>query len=151
MLVYRIEKSKYIDVFPPRGSLYSDGRWSRKGMWVVYTSANVALAKLEALANSGSKLPENRFLRIIEIKDDAPMVEITPDDLPSDWHRVPYPKSLATFIKGIIDSKLYVAALVPSVQSHKENNLLLFPDFPKFDQYVQPMDSEKEDFDPRLK
>lgn len=151
MQVYRIEKNKYIDIFPPKGSLFSDGRWNRKDMWVEYTSENIALAKLEALANCGIKLPKNRFLRIIEIRDDAPIVEITSADLPADWNATPYPQNLATIIKRIIDSKKYVAVIVPSAQSNRERNILLFPDYPKFDQYVKQVEMYDEDFDSRLK
>lgn len=151
MLVYKIEKEKYKNVFPPRGSLYSEGRWNRKDMWVVYTSESIALAKLEMLANSGSTLPTNRIVRSIEIKENAPIVEISTKDLPSNWAATPYPKNLASIIRKIIDSKSYVAAFVPSSQSQRERNFLLFPDFPEFDKYAKELDSEYEDFDPRLK
>ncbi len=151
MLVYKIDKKKYKDVFPPRGSLHSDGRWSRRDMWVVYTSENIALAKLEALANSGRKIPKNRILRIINIKDDAPIIEITPDDLPSNWAATPYPKGLANIIRRIIESKSFVAAIVPSVQSKRERSMLLLPDFPEFEEHVQEEDTVDEYFDPRLK
>lgn len=142
MLVYRIEKAKYRKVSPPRGSLFAEGRWNRRGMWVVYTSETAALAKLEALANSGSKLPDNRCLFSIEIKDDAPVVEITPEDLPKDWYSVPYKKSLANYVQQIIRSESYVAAIVPSIHSPKECNILLIPDYPEFDQYVRLVSSE---------
>ena len=151
MLLYRIEKSKYKDTFPPRGSLFTEGRWSRRGMWVVYTSETVALAKLEALANSGSKLPDNRYLTTIELDDQAPVVDIAPETLPANWHRVPYPKHLAYIIKQLIADKSYVAALVPSIHSPHERNVLLFPDHPEFAQYVRLLKSEPVGFDSRLK
>ena len=151
MLVYKIEKAKYKDVFPPPGPLYSDGRWNRKYMWVVYTSESIALAKLETLANSGIKVPKNRILRIIEIKDDAPIIEVTTDDLPSNWAATPYPKGLANVISRIIESKSFVAAIVPSVQSQRERNILLFPDFPEFKVCVKEVETVQEYFDPRLK
>ena len=137
MLVYRIEKAKYKDIFPTKGSLFVDGRWSRRGMWVVYTSETVALAKLEALANSGSKLPENRFLTTIELDDQAPVVDIPDHKLPKKWRQVPYPIELAEIIRQVIDEKQYVAALVPSIHSPMEHNVLLFPDHPEFGQYVK--------------
>lgn len=118
---------------------------------MVYTSETVALAKLETLANTGSTIPANRVLRIIEIKDEAPVIEITPEDLPSNWHQVPYPQELAAMIKRVIDSRQYVAAMVPSAQSSREHNILLFPDHPEFDQYVKEVSSETEGFDLRLK
>ena len=150
MRIYRIEKEKYKDVFPPRGSLYVEGRWNRRGMWVVYTSETASLAKLEALANSGSKLPQNRYLVTIELKDDAPVVEITKEDLPKHWNKVPFQSNLAPYIQQIIESGAYVAALVPSIHSPVECNILLFPDHGKFDQYVKLVAAEPEGFDSRL-
>ena len=151
MLVYRIEKAKYKDIFPTRGSLFAEGRWNRRGMWVVYTSETVALAKLEALANSGSKLPDNRYLTTIELDDQSPVVDISVESLPSSWNRVPYPKDLAYIIKQVIDEKQYAAALVPSIHSPMERNVLLFPDHPEFGQYVRLKGVEQERFDSRLK
>ena len=120
-------------------------------MWVVYTSETVALAKLEALANSGSKLPENRFLTTIELENRSPVVDIPADSLPQRWYRVPYPRELAKIIKQVIDDKQYVAALVPSIHSPHENNVLLFPDHPEFNRYVNLIGAEPIDFDSRLK
>ena len=149
MLLYRIEKEKHLEVFPSRGSLFSEGRW--KGMWVVHTSETVSLAKLEALANSGSKLPENRCLVTIELKDQAPVVQISAEDLPIDWFRIPYKKNLSHYIQQIVDSRLHVAAIVPSIHSPKESNVLLFPDYPEFNLHVQLISAESLNFDPRLK
>lgn len=151
MLLYRIEKEQYIQRFPSRGSLYSEGRWNCKSMRVVYTSETVALAKLEALANSGSKLPENRLLVTIELKNEAPVVEIRNEDLPTDWFSVPYKQNLAHYVQQIMESGSYVAAIVPSIHSPKESNILLFPDYPEFDQYVRLVNCEQEGFDNRLK
>ena len=151
MLVYRIEKAKYKDIFPSRGSLFVEGRWNRRGMWVVYTSETVALAKLEALANSGSKLPNNRYLTTIELDDQSPVVDIPTESLPKDWNRVPYPRALAYMIKQVIDEKTYVAALVPSIHSPMERNVLLFPDHPEFSGYVKFAGAAPVGFDSRLK
>ena len=151
MLVYRIDKKKYKDTSPPRGSIYSEGRWNTKGMFVVYTSESVSLAKLEVLANSGSKIPKNRVLRIFDVDDSSPLIQITTKDLPKDWQSIPYPNSLPSIIKNIIDSGAYVGAIVPSAQSPRDNNILLFPEFKDFRKYVREVESEDEFFDPRLK
>ena len=150
MEVYRIEKKAYKDIFPPRGSLFSAGRWNTKGMWVIYTSDSVALAKLETLANSGM-IPKNRFLRVIEIKEDTPLVELTIDDLPKNWNSCPYPPNLAKQIKDIMDTGNYAGAIVPSVQSPRERNILLFPDYPDFKKYIKEKEQSEELFDGRLK
>ncbi|GJM29942.1 MAG: hypothetical protein DHS20C17_25770 [Cyclobacteriaceae bacterium] len=151
MFVYRIEKEKYKDTFPPRGSLFAEGRWNRKGMWVVYTSETVSLAKLEALANSGSKLPANRYLTTIEIKEKAPIIQINPKNLPADWNQVPFRKSLAQYIQPVIDSQSYLAVMVPSIHSPNEYNFLLLPDHPQFGKHVQLVGSKPVGFDRRLK
>ena len=151
MLVYRIDKKKYKDTFPPKGSIYSEGRWNTKGMFVVYTSESVSLAKLEVLANSGSKIPKNRILRIFDIDDSSPLIQITTKDLPKDWQSIPYPNRLSSIMKDIIDSGAYVGAIVPSAQSPRDNNILLFPEFKDFKKYVREIESEDEYFDPRLK
>ena len=149
MKVYRIDKSTYKDEFPPKGSLYGVGRWNTKDMWVVYTSDSIALAKLETFANS-IIFPKNKILRVIEIRDDAPVIEITRDDLPDHWNTIPYPPILASMIKALLATKAYVAAIVPSVQSPKEKNILLFPDYPDFPKYVKEIEQLEESFDPRF-
>jgi RES domain-containing protein len=151
VFVYRIEKEKYQHTFPPRGSLFAEGRWSRKGMWVVYTSETVSLAKLEALANSGSKLPANRYLTTIEIKDSAPIIQISQQDLPADWNQVPFRRNLSQFIQPVIESRAYVAIMVPSIHSPNEHNFLLLPDHPQFGGYITLVSSERMGFDNRLK
>ncbi|MGK7390322.1 MAG: RES family NAD+ phosphorylase [Candidatus Cyclobacteriaceae bacterium M2_1C_046] len=150
MQVYRIDKKDYKDQFPPKGSLFSAGRWNTKGIWVIYTSDSIALAKLEILANSGV-IPENRVLRIIEVKNNAPLVEIKTSDLPNNWKDFPYPPVLATQIKAIIETKQFIGAIVPSVQSPLEKNILLFPDHPDFRKYVKEKEQVEEYFDSRLK
>ena len=151
MLLYRIEKCAYRGIYPPIGSKFSDGRWNTKDMWVVYTSENIALAKLETLANSGNKVPKDRLLVVLEIREDAPLVEIKESDLPASWVESPYPRVLASIVKGVMDTGQFVGAIVPSAQSPREKNVLLFPAFPGFEHYVKKMDEVEEYFDPRLK
>ncbi len=151
MLIYRIEQAKYKDIFPPRGSFYVSGRWHKKGAWVVYCSENIALAKLEVLANSGQKLPNNCVLKVLEISKNAPLAKIQISDLPEDWFHFPAPHQLAEMTQNLINSKMFVGAIVPSVHSWRERNFLLFPDFPDFDQYVKEVEIEEAYFDKRLK
>jgi len=79
------------------------------------------------------------------------MIEITAEDLTSNWAETPYPNTLASIIRKIINSGSYVGAIVPSSQSPGERNFLFFPDFPEFDKYVKELESYEESFDPRLK
>ena len=151
MLVYRVEKNKYRKVYPPEGSKFAYGRWSTRDMWVVYTSESIALAKLETLANTGSQIPRERFVRTLEVDNSAPLVEVTIEQLPTNWTSVSYPKKLVKIVKDIMQEGEYVGAIVPSVQSPRESNILLFPEHPNFNRFIQKVDDSAEDFDPRLK
>ncbi|MDH5603003.1 MAG: RES family NAD+ phosphorylase [Cyclobacteriaceae bacterium] len=150
MLVYRIEKQKYKDTFPPMGSLLHPARWHNEGTWVVYTAENIALAKLEDLANS-TILPKNRYLRTIQLEENAPVYVLKEEYLPDNWNRFPIPAANSTIIKRIIKEGKYVAASVPSVQSPRERNYLLFPGHKDFSRYVSSLSVEKIDYDRRLK
>ena len=119
-------------------------------MWVVYTSETASLAKLETLANSGARLPENRVLRTIELADDAPLIEITQDFLPDNWNSWPYSEEMAHMIQSVLQTGRFVGAIVPSVHSRVERNFILFPDYPEFDSAVTDLGWEQETFDSRL-
>ncbi len=151
MLVYRIESEDFIHEFPPKGSLFAEGRWNRIGTWVVYTSESVSLAKLEVLANSGSNLPSKVYRRTFNIQDDAPFIQLNIGGLRPDWDKIPYPHRLADLIEEIRNEKKFLGCIVPSVHSHQEHNLLLFGDHPAFHSYVKEMEAMPENFDPRLK
>jgi len=150
MRLYRVEKKKYADQFPPRGSLFGNGRWHRKGMWVVYTSEHISLAKLEALANS-TILPKNRVISVIVLEGKAPVIHFDVNNLPENWNDIPYPLSLARFINDVITRGEYVAASVPSTQAPEEKNYLLFPEHPEFGKYVKRIELLAIEFDVRLK
>ena len=94
MFVYRIEKEKYAKDWPSRGSLFSHGRWHRKGFWIIYCSSSIALAKLETLANS-IVLPKKRVVLKIGIDESAPIKTISTDSLPEDWMVLPYNTKLS--------------------------------------------------------
>ena len=151
MLVYRIESEDFIHEFPPKGSLFAEGRWNRIGTWVVYTSESVSLAKLEVLANSGANLPSKVYRRTFNIQDDAPFIQINIEDLPPDWDQIPYPHRLADLIEEIRNEKKFLGCIVPSVHSHQEHNLLLFGDHPAFHPHVKELEAMPENFDHRLK
>ncbi|GAB4240229.1 MAG: hypothetical protein Tsb0034_16610 [Ekhidna sp.] len=149
MLLYRIEKEIYRDQFPPIGSLYFDGRWHLTGMWVVYCSESIALAKLECLA-SATFLPDDRILKIIELKDTRNIKTIHRDELPSSWNDVGREINLAHITKKIMKEG-YLGMKVPSVLSPLEHNFLLFPEHPNFKKIVRHKETFNAYFDIRLK
>ena len=150
MKLYRIERQTYAQDWPSRGALFGEGRWNRKGFWVIYCSASIALAKLETLANSKS-LPQNRLLLEIDVAEEAPIKYLLPAELPSDWMNIPYPRALHDLTERWLREQQYVALQVPSRQSPQEANFLLYPLHPQFSQWVHVTDRLPVEFDERLK
>jgi RES domain-containing protein len=150
MKVYRIERRKYAEQWPPVGALYGQGRWNARGFWIVYCSTSVALAKLETLANS-AQLPIDRVLLEITIAAEAPIYHVTAEELPQDWMRVPYSTHLHEFTERLLKDNQYIGLQVPSRQSPTEYNVLLYPPHPNFQALVQVKKRSDVDFDRRLK
>ena len=150
MRVYRIEKASRTADWPSQGALFAEGRWNAKGFWIIYCSASVSLAKLEILANART-LPKERVLVEILISDQAPIHRILPDQLPGNWMDVPYPRELHELSKKFLRDQPYAALSVPSRQSPTEQNILLYPPHPKFNEWVTLENVSAIDFDPRLK
>ncbi|MEO1256331.1 MAG: RES family NAD+ phosphorylase, partial [Bacteroidota bacterium] len=130
MRLYRIEKEIYRDVFPPMGSLHFDGRWHTAGMWVVYCSESIALAKLECLA-SATFLPDERILKVIELKDIQEIKTVDRNELPTNWNNIGRERNLGFITKEIMKEG-FLGMKVPSVLSPLEHNFLLFPSHPRF-------------------
>ena len=149
MLLYRIEKEKYREQFPPIGSLHFDGRWHVAGMWVVYCSESIALAKLECLASS-TFLPDKRILKVIELDDISEIKEVRKDELPANWNDVGRERNLSFITKEIMKEG-FLGMKVPSVLSPLEYNFLLFPEHPNFKHIVRHKESFSAYFDVRLK
>ena len=150
MIVYRIEKKRRAEVWPSQGSLFSEGRWNRQGFWIIYCSATVSLAKLEMLANSKS-LPRERALLEISIEEKAPIKEVTLESLPANWMDIPYPPELHALTEKLLIPGEYVGLKVPSRQSPREYNYLLYPLSPQFSQFVKLANIAALEFDQRLK
>lgn len=148
--VYRIEKKSRAEVWPSQGALFSEGRWNRQGFWVVYCSSTISLAKLEILANSKS-LPKERALLEINIDEQAPIKEVILESLPESWMDVPYPAELHALTEELLRPGKYVGLKVPSRQSPREYNFLLYPLHSQFSQFVKLEGIMELEFDQRLK
>lgn len=149
MRLYRIEKEVYRDIFPPLGSLHFDGRWHKAGMWVVYCSESIALAKLECLA-SATFLPDGRILKIIEVEKNAHIKEIEREELSTNWNDVGRETNLSEITLKVMQEG-FLGMRIPSVLSPLEYNFLLFPEHPDFKKYVKHEETYSAYFDVRLK
>jgi RES domain-containing protein len=89
MIVYRIEREKYLDAtLLGFGAAMSKGfRWNSFNTRLVYTAQSRALATLEISVHLdfSEDLPTDRFYVEIEIPDDLTVLEVHLKDLPEDW------------------------------------------------------------------
>ncbi|MCB0506206.1 MAG: RES family NAD+ phosphorylase [Cyclobacteriaceae bacterium] len=149
MILYHLEKWKYKDAWPPEGTLHAEGRWNKTGQWVIYTSPNIALAKLEILANENN-LPIKRVCLVIEVPDKTNIYKVELKDLPDNWMLMPYPAELTYHTVQFLN-KGYLLMRVPSAQSKREFNYLINVRHPDFYKQVKLKDVFEEAFDKRLR
>ena len=150
MLLFHLEKAKYRNVWPPRGTLFADGRWNRAGQWILYTSPTIALAKLEILANE-NRLPVERVVMTIDVNEKAPVLELTDAKLSAEWMKKPVPPGLHPFTREWLEENHHLLIAVPSAQSQREKNYLIHVGHPRFNDWVRLVSVDPEPFDARLK
>ncbi len=148
MILYHLEKEKYRNVWPPEGTLFTEGRWNRSGQWVIYTSETIALAKLEILANENN-LPVKRVCMTIEVESAGETFKLIKSELLGNWMDKPYPVELVKFTTQFLGSGNLLMG-IPSAQSYRELNYLINVRHPDFHSKVKLLDVSGEHFDSRL-
>jgi len=132
MVLYRIAKTPYIRDLSGSGPRLYGGRWNPKGVGVIYTSENRALAALELFVHlSRVVIPPNLSLASIKIPDTASIKEITLKELPRNWRSFPAPPELAEIGASWIMTKGSLLLRVPSVIMPPEINVLINPAHPE--------------------
>ncbi|MFN3850496.1 MAG: RES family NAD+ phosphorylase [Spirosomataceae bacterium] len=134
MRVYRVEREKYLETtLSGIGASMSRGyRWNSLNTRLVYTAESRALATLEVSVHLdlSEDLPTDRFYVEIEIPDEITILEVSLEDLPSDWDSKP--PSLTTQIIGddfVLQNEAAVLK-VPSSIVPQEFNYLINPNHP---------------------
>jgi RES domain-containing protein len=151
MVLYRIAKNLYIRDLSGSGPRLYGGRWNPKGISVIYTSENRALAALELFVHmSRAMIPPNLSLASIKIPDTASIKEITLKALPRNWRSFPAPPELAEIGASWISSKESLLLRVPSVIVPPESNFLINPAHPEMTG-VRIIKVEAYSFDKRMK
>ncbi|WP_420386029.1 RES family NAD+ phosphorylase [Roseivirga sp.] len=129
MRLYRIAKSTYAQDLSGTGAGLYGGRWNPKGLNMVYSAGSIALASLEYLAHNFHLIPTlESSLSIIEIPDDAPIIELQKELLPKGWDTKlgSYHNTQNLGKEFLSEGKAYVLK-VPSVIVPMEYNYLLNP------------------------
>lgn len=134
MKVYRLGRKKYPDHLSGRGAAMASNRWNSKGVEMVYTAENRALALAEVSVHfSVGTLPSGYVMIEIHIPDELEIAVINPDELPEDWNSFPHIKATRELGDAFIYKKEKVACKVPSAVVKGEYNILINPNHPDID------------------
>lgn len=130
---YRITKAAHAAaIWTGDGARKFGGRWSSKGIAVVYTAENRSLAAMEQLVH----LVKPRVLRgyvLSSIKfDDGRILRIDPGALPVGWDNPVAPAALRRYGDDWIAAGKSLVLAVPSAVIYGEWNYLLNPAHPQF-------------------
>lgn len=150
MIVHRITGRKFAHDLLGTGAAMFGGRWNPKGTPVLYTSINPETALLEVRLNitAGSIAPKLDQLEI-EIPDDS-IIELTKEQLPSNWKASPAPTVLAEIGKKWAESNESIALKVPCTVVETTSNFILNCQHPDFSKKVKIISRKEFRLDMRL-
>lgn len=129
MLVYRISKKEYIHDLTGIGAALHGGRWNPKGLNLLYTAGNIALAYVEYLIHNYHLLKSIHVcMATIEVPGDIDVAEILVDELPKDWQDKDKHLSFTREIgKRFIQTGAFYMLKAPSAAVPGEFNYLINP------------------------
>lgn len=128
MELFRLSSLKYADTaFSGEGSRRVGGRWTARGIPAVYTASSLSLALLEMLAHvDKTVLPKLVSFRVA-VPDDIKRTEVTLNDLPEGWNRIPSPPELRLFGDKWYRSGETALLVIPSALITIESNIIVNP------------------------
>ncbi|HYV43310.1 MAG TPA: RES family NAD+ phosphorylase [Myxococcaceae bacterium] len=152
MRLWRICKAKYADDRIGTGAKLAGGRWSSRGVAVLYFAATKSLAALEVFVHLDPEdLPES--LSAISVDVPGTLFERrarrTVGELPPTWRHYPVPTALQAIGDAWVKAATSAILEVPSAIIPEESNYLLDPNHPAF-KTVSWNDPEPFALDPRL-
>ncbi|WP_224491098.1 RES family NAD+ phosphorylase [Robertkochia flava] len=131
MRVYRLNRKKYAQQLSGHGAALSSNRWNSKGVEMIYTAQNRALALAEVAVHfSVGTLPSGYVMMEIEIPDSLEISQIPEADLPANWNRFPHIMETRLMGDAFIHEKKEVVCKVPSAVVPGEYNFLINPNHP---------------------
>jgi RES domain-containing protein len=128
MTLFRIAKRAYIDDLSGEGARLYGGRWNPKGLGVVYSAENRALATVEFLVHVPVFLvPNDIRMAEIVVPDDSLIETVDPKGLPENWRESPPPLDLADVGRAWVNRGTSLLLRVPSAVVAGEWNVLINP------------------------
>jgi RES domain-containing protein len=147
--VWRIASAAHA-AFDGEGARRYGSRWTRKGLPVVFASATLSLAALEAFVHTDSDLAPVDLVAIpIEIDPRVEIDTVDVDDLPKDWRSYPAPPELAVLGDRWRRTARTAVLSIPSVVIPHERNFVLNPAHEDFAR-LEAGRAEPFSFDPRM-
>lgn len=148
---WRLCRRRYAaHAFDGEGARLYGGRWNTPGVAVVYTSATVSLAVLEAFVHvDGEDAPADLVIIPVEIPASLAVRAIAPGELPRNWRTTPAPPALPEIGDKWARALETAVLSVPSAVVPQERNYVLNPAHPDMAklEFGRP---EPFSFDPRL-
>ena len=132
MLVFRISTARYARDLTGTGARIHGGRWSHKGINVVYTSESRALATTEYLVRTPmGMIPVGLRMVMIQIPKNTSTETIGPAKLPAHWRIYPVPIEIADFgFRWVVENRS-LTLRVPSAVVPGDFNILINPSHPE--------------------
>ena len=129
MKLWRLVRAKWAGTaLDGEGARIAGGRWNPPGVAVVYTSASLSLAALEALVRANrAELPTDLIAVRIAAPDALAVFDVEPSSLPSAWRAYPAPDELASIGARWIREGRSALLRVPSAVVPSETNVLVNP------------------------
>ncbi len=151
MRVWRLTRARRVaKALQGEGARLYGGRWNPKGVAMVYASATLSLAVLEALVHVDvATLPEDYRAVPVEIPDDLPVGRIEPGDLPRGWRAARDQPALQKIGADWVQANETAVLSVPSAVIPEERNVLINPAHPEAAR-IAAGKAQPFCFDPRL-
>ena len=154
MIVYRIEREKYLDTtLKGIGAASTEGyRWNSLNTYLVYTAESRALAILEVSVHLdlSTDLPTDRYYVQIDIPDDVIILELNKDDLPKFWDAKPPILETQYIGDDFVNQNNAAILKVPSSIVSSEFNYLINTNHPDAKK-ITVISKEQLTFDKRFK
>lgn len=130
---WRIVDPKYADdAFSGEGPRRMGGRWTPRGVVVVYTASNISLATLEILVRNQRALRVPEYALISCHFPEAIVEAVDRNTLPANWRDYPGPVELQAIGGAWLKAKTSAVLEVPSAVVEEEVNYLLNPEHHDF-------------------
>jgi RES domain-containing protein len=133
MIVFRISREAYANDLSGKGAMLYGARWNSKGKPALYTAASISLAMLEVAVHINPiKVPKD--LQLVKIQVPELLIKkVSMEDLDPSWKESPPSHFTQDIGDEFLLERKYFILQVPSAVVPEENNYIINPMHPQFD------------------